>query len=655
MSAQKQRKRVTLACTYCRSRKVKCNVHETLPCYNCYKDGQECVVLPTDKRKDRYRIKYLEELESKVAQYEKLIKQVRGNLDATTRLLDPDTTGVLEDPTSREASSSAQPILPTIQGKYLQANNFANDENLSVAVYGPTSVFDTEKIQAEASKVASLNSDPVLVDCIKLFFKWQYPDMHLFVFREAFLLDFFSPKSNGVYSSAELVYAICAMGALVSEDPHINKRAGEFYTTARESLMKLTDYPTISSLQAYLLLGLYDVYNGKINSGWILSGDGFRVGFGIGFHLSPENWLVKQDEEVSDITISVRSRIFWGSFMVDRFLSLILGRPWTLKTDDSTISGSINMPAIDWIDDYTYPGTASCKAPLYIDVSNPLKNMIDLVAISDEMLLRVFPSKRAKEQRGMRQRILLLEEYNKKIANWRQNLPPIMQWDTEDLAKHGHDHTKMFMRFFYYIVLLCLNRPFIEETRGFKDSQNAMKVCEVVIKDLHTAIRSFVGSHGFQRCSFLILYSCIMCVSIILLSSSGGGLIQDVSLEDYFFEFMTVLKLSSKTWKLSERSYNKVRLTLKNEYKVSYHDLFSRFLEKKQTLDDGFLVQGNSIISMINTEDLDPPTDLPSSGWEASYANLEELAGLGGPPVFTTTENNDWSSLFSSYESLYQD
>lgn len=626
-------------------------MNESSPCLNCTTKKQECVVLEIDRRKDRYRVQYIAELESKVANYEALIRKLKANFDAAVKLLQAEFP-TTEEPADLKRGGKQQPLeapLPTgVRGTYLNDRTFTGDEKIPVAVYGPTSVFDSETAQRELANATSLRSDPTIIECIKLFFLWQYPDIHLFVFREAFLLDFFNPESNGVYSSAELVNAICAIGALVSLDPTIREKSEKFYADSREALMNLADSPSISSFQSYLLLGLYDVYNGRINRGWILSGDAFRMGVGIGFHLSPKAWLINQKEELSGFTVSIRSRIFWGSLIADRFLSLILGRPFLLNTEDASIPTSINMPAIEWIQDYTYPGPSDIKQANYIDISNPLKCLINLVSISDEILSKVFSSGQKDESRKSLYRLDLLGHYNEKIFNWRRSLPAIMQWNAEDLHIQGHDHTIMFMRYFYYMVLLCLNRPFIEETKEFFDSKNARQVCEAVIKDIHTSIRSFIGNHGFQRCSFLILYSSIMCVSIILLLSSANDLTEKSSLQDLFFEFMTVLKLSSLTWKLCERSYNKVRKTLRDEYSLNYDELFSKFIEMKQLEDSGFLAHNNSIVSMVSTEEKNLYTDCPSGG-ESNFSNLEELVGFGGPPVFTTSEGNDWSFLFSAY------
>jgi len=567
-----------------------------------------------------------------------------------TQSAESSNTEVKSELPPQDALEREKPLPTNVKGT-LRVNNFENDNKYSVSVYGPTSIFNTETIPNQAGDIdttfGNLSGDLTIVQCIKLFFRWQYPDMHLFVFREAFLLDFFNPGSSGVYSSKELVYAICAIGSLVSESDEIRSLSPQFYKGAIELLTKKLDSPSISSLQAYLLLGLYDIYNGRNNSGWMLTGDGLRVGFGIGFHLSFQNWLAGESEEPSLVTIAVRSRIFWGSFMADRFLGLILGRPSILKMHESTIPESYNLPAIETIAEYTYPGTADYERANYIDVSNPLKSIIKLVGISDAMLEELF----TKDPDGMERKLELLERYNEKLLDWRQKLPSLVQWDRKTLEQHGHDHTKMFMRYFYYIVLLCLNRPFVEVSRtsSQKDSSNALKICESAIEDIHLAILSFVKHHGLRQCSILIVYSSIICISIILLTTSGGDMTSNPKFEECFFDFMTLLKLSSLTWKLSEKSYLKVRATFHSEYKCSYETQLSDFLQRKQEQNSRFLAPGNSIIS-ISGEPLERVSPAYSdSMWGNEFANVMEFGGFGGPPVFMNGELSDWGNFFPGY------
>lgn len=664
-------KRSSQACIPCRNRKVRCDIALLDRCLNCVKANLQCVRV-ADQRKERPRS--LAELQHKLSLYEQTIAKLKSSVDLSKQVLDslPDSfqgnvaqesgkveeqqvrldigkhgaTGTGSSVNGRERVNATGRDRASRQAapKYLQPTNFENDEKYSVTVYGPTSVFDTESVArtvSDAGTVAELSRDPHISECVKLFFRWQYPDMHSFVFREAFLLDFHHPKPGSVYCSKELVLAVCAIGAHMLNDPLLHDLAPDYYQQAKESLLSKLDSPSVSSLQAFLLLGLYDVYNGRNNAGWMLTGDGFRMGFGIGFQMEPEKWLLNRDEDVSDITFSVRSRIFWGSFFADRFLGLIMGRPWVVKVDETTIPVSINMPAIERIDEYTYPGTPTYSRASYIDVSNPLTGIISLCGIADDMLKEIFLSR---SQVDLSLKLTLLARYNERIETWRENLPLLLGWDRSLLAAAGHDHTKMFMRYFYYMVLLCLNRPFVDVPKN--GTTDSLAICTRAMDDLHAAILSFVQCHGFRRCSILIVYSCIISLSIILLKSNGNLQSHD-RFELLFFEFMAVLKMSP--WKLGERSFNKVRGTLLSEYNVDYEKEFGLYVDRLRASGDTFLAPPNTLVALMR-EDESVSGDYPSvSALDSEFASAIDFGGFGGPPVFMTSELTDWALLFPEY------
>lgn len=49
--SQPRRQRAAIACSCCRSRKVRCDVVRTVPCTNCCLDKQECVIPPNRKKR----------------------------------------------------------------------------------------------------------------------------------------------------------------------------------------------------------------------------------------------------------------------------------------------------------------------------------------------------------------------------------------------------------------------------------------------------------------------------------------------------------------------------------------------------------------------------------------------------------------------------
>lgn len=526
------------------------------------------------------------------------------------------------------------------------------DTGALALVHGPTSIFDTVPLpRARVSNdlQAALRSDFRVTTCIKLFFQWQYPDMHTFVLREAFLGDFYDADSSCIYSSAELVHAVCCVGALMSLDHDIRAWAPRFYQLARDILDAKLEEPSISSLQAFLLLGLYDIYNGRVNTGWMLTGNAFRMGLGIGFHLKPENWSVQTNEAVSDITVSVRSRIFWGSFMADRFVSLMLGRPSILQAGDATIHVSANMPPIEWIGEYTYPGTQKGDKPSYIDVSNPLTHLIKLASISDDMMRDIFASVGPKQSQEMPSvlalKIRLVHEFNQRILEWRRQLPEQLQWDRALFVAKGHDITRMPLRYFYYLVILCLNRPFVElprQANAASAQPHSLDICKEAILDVHAAMVSFIRHHGFRRCSILIIYLCIIAATIILrlcgkafpFGSTEGTLI---------LEFTSVLKYTSPTWQLSDISYKKLAATLRSQFNLNLDAVLSQYamgMSGSPALAHGSVIVGSATADAQSTTS--GATLAPESHDMIDTMNTD---GFGGPPVFMTTDASLWVQM----------
>lgn len=660
-----ERKKIALACIECRARKRRCQFEDGSRCVICERLNIECVMV-SDGRKERPQIRKISDLEKKVKHYKSVALELRESLEQVSRLLkkieddkprpgsqsheyeaQANASNSEAKPDNLSEESSQEPPTQSLKKPslhaprtYFQAKTFQTAKHEPVSVYGPTSIFDTELLPRrellDEHKPATLSKNPKIIQCIQLFFRWQYPDMHAFIFREAFLLDFFDPDSLAAYSSTELVYAICAMGALMADDPEIRDSAEKFYCMSRDLLMAKIDLPSISSLQAYLLLGLYDIYNYRNNAGWMLTGDALRVGFGIGFHLRPESWLVGDQTNISEITVSVRSRIFWGCFMADRFVSLILGRPSVIKPDASTIHVSDNMPAIKWIQPYTYPGTDREEKVQYIDISNPLESIIKLAGISDNMMETVFSGRSLKsDNTDLSRKLDFVENYNRKIMQWRNDLLENLRWNREDLKAKGHDTTKMFTRYYFYLVLLCLNRPFIEISQKQPASSfKSLVICMDAINDIHTAIFSFIKAHGARRCSILIVYSSIISISI-LLAKTHGNFTRDSEEAGFFFDFMAVLLHTSPTWKLSENSFLKFRSTLKLDYGVDYET------ELQKYLDLGVPNFATTIFGLLNgsAETVSGPPDIGI--FSAGASNIADFDEFNDPSA--------WSSLFPDF------
>lgn len=511
-------------------------------------------------------------------------------------------------------------------------------------VYGPTSVYDhifhkdtAINSKREELSLNTLNKDPDILHCLKLFFTWQYPDHNMFIFRESFLTDFFHPKSNSMYCSRILVLSICALGSRMSDSETTYKKSIQYYNEARLSLLSRLDHPSIPSLQSFLLLAFYDICNGNNSSGWMLSGNAMRMGFDLGFQLNPEVWFLKPHNKISLLDVAIRSRIYWGSYLADHFISLVLGRPSLLKISDATIPETDNLPDLTWIDDYRYIPEEEREQERRQNISDPLKSVINLINISDNMLNDIFT--RTEEDHidenhliddlDLVSRLEKLFEYNEQIMNWREKLPLDLNWTRSTLEKTADNPNLACIKYYYYILILCLNRPFVGITKDFKDKQHLSPgvICNSAIEDLYVAIKRFEEVHGLRRVSIFIVYCCILSISVLLLNTNNDLIKQNTPRLHFF---MNVLDGCSRTWKLAEKSYKLIKLKL--------------LQDEKEPAPEPIKVEDTPIpeplVSLIDK--MEPGTELLFE---------ENLDFFGGPPVLMTSDlfNEDWESLFPDY------
>lgn len=598
---------VTKACRYCKTRKVKCDSDRRVPCTSCTRAGKECVP-SSDGRSLRPSTHELQDLRGRVAQLEAYIEGLTGER-AAGGVLGGGGTGGATAGVNAAADGPAEPA-----GKYPRPKAFQRigTSTVSPETYGPTSIFhsatsplrerEPEKGPEPVAAVSlkTLNKDATVIRYIKCFFQWLYPDIHMFVPRETFLIDFYHPRTSRQqsYCTPELVYAVCAIGALLApadepageaEPPPAEAQARaraqavseRFYAQARELLWAKLEAPSVTSLQAFLLLGLYDMYRGRNSSCWLLSGVGLRLGFDVGFHLSPN--LASSKRSINRLSLLFKSRIYWGCFIVDHFIGMILGRPSVLHIDDSTLEDSGRVPDLDWITDFNF------KDKDIIDVSNPLTSIIRLIVLAERSMHGIFVLEHSVAGKYAR-----LAAFNRDLAAWRAALLPELRWpDTDALRARSTKPPDMVHVYYYYIVLLCVNRPFLDPARDSPDSladqQQRVRDDVVVpaVATLDLAIAGFVAKYGCRRCSILIVYSSILVASVVLLiidrdRRHNRAAPVDHPLLDLLLRNLHVLRDAGTVWGLARDSFAGFERKLLDDLGLSFaaeHDRLRRRAE----------------------------------------------------------------------------
>jgi len=159
-----------------------------------------------------------------------------------------------------------------------------------------------------------------------------------------------------------------------------------------------------------------------------------------------------------------------------------------------------------------------------------------------------------------------LSEYNSHIMKWKESLPEDLAWDKSFLQETADNPTLLCIRYYYYILILCLNRPFVGISKSAEEEHHLSPaiICTNAIEDLYVAIRRFKETHGLRRASIFMVYCSILSISVILLTNKSKQLVNKKQERLQFF--MNVLHDCSRTWKLAEKSYKLIKIKLQHSH-----------------------------------------------------------------------------------------
>lgn len=114
-----------------------------------------------------------------------------------------------------------------------------------------------------------------------------------------------------------LVLAVCAVSARFSQHPDVRQypmsTAGDEYAArARQLLAYEFDRPTLSNIQAFLILALHEFGSSRGRRAWMYSGIAIRMAINLALNVEDEQGLTNRPWIESEI----RRRVFWSSFIM---------------------------------------------------------------------------------------------------------------------------------------------------------------------------------------------------------------------------------------------------------------------------------------------------------------------------------------------------
>jgi hypothetical protein len=258
------------------------------------------------------------------------------------------------------------------------------------------------------------------------FFKNQY-QYHMCLYREYFLRDF--NAGRGPYYSDLLMYAICAIGALASEEIALRELSDVFFNRAQQLLYgSALESPNLTTLQALILLGHREIGHRKMSKGWLFSGMAFRLAHEMGLHLDPSNW--KRSDE-SRVEREILRRTYWAAFVADKHLSLYFGRPPALYPRQSDVNDTIRIPyPPEWeslLNTYIMQGTSETAYEDGLALVASFVQQVELCKILHRMIVEVFENRSATTDETVL--ATSVNDIDVALKKWSANLPAKLHWN----------------------------------------------------------------------------------------------------------------------------------------------------------------------------------------------------------------------------------
>lgn len=95
-----------------------------------------------------------------------------------------------------------------------------------------------------------------------------------------------------------------------------------------------TGFPTMESVQARLLQVLYLLQTGRMNKAWYTFGNAYQIISSLGLHRKRLRQGAFGEQAMDYIAQQCAKRVFWTAYIIDKYLSVVLGRPRLIHDEE---------------------------------------------------------------------------------------------------------------------------------------------------------------------------------------------------------------------------------------------------------------------------------------------------------------------------------
>ncbi|KAL6232640.1 hypothetical protein BDW75DRAFT_247096 [Aspergillus navahoensis] len=527
------------ACEECRRRRAKCDGKKPA-CFRCLQWQISCQYSTAEDGRRPAPKAYVTSLRQKIESLERLLEQ---------HGIDPRK--------ENEGGQAIDELTESFEGRLSFDKSLNSDKDGELRYFGPTSgrlqFQSSSALHAEVTvppTAYSDRADAVTAEIgfskhiqdylIELYFTWEHPWFSV-VDESLFRQDM---SSGGRYWSPLLHLSILALGSRftdrvdVRSDPDDPNTAGKlFLEHAKIYLGKEMENPSLTTIQALVILGMFYIATGADAAGWLHHGMANRLCLDMGLNLDPSGF--QEMNILSHQEIQLRRQMYWSLYLHDKLFSNYTGRICSMLNSQ----GAVKVP-----EDNEVVDTESLARKEFKLLQ---RAMIRISQIQERIILSLWaPKPLLKEQ----QRPSFLQSCLLDLRSWFYDLPTELRIDRPNSNTYPHAYT---LHMVYHTTRIILAKPFLtrKHTETDRESVNlafaasresARAVCIAAQKYRHVF-------GGFQK-SPITATHCTLSAALVLLAEAEAeaktSLVSPsiTSLKNKLNLCLTVLDELSKAW-----------------------------------------------------------------------------------------------------------
>ncbi|CBF85351.1 hypothetical protein AN1678.2 [Aspergillus nidulans FGSC A4] len=309
-----------------------------------------------------------------------------------------------------------------------------------------------------------------------------------------------------VFSTATM-FRSDANGRITDADDACWKTSELYFAKAEQLLSQEIGEPRLESAQARFLIVLYLLSSSRANKAWFTLGTTIQLMMALGLHSRRS----RKDDEKDLVQRECRRRILWCSYTLDKYISVILGRPRLWHDEDL---------------DEELPARVNDTDLLPTPIPSPKRDCVMDAPVFHALLARTL-SQAAKEPYVVagishRDQLNTIGALCKSVAEWHARLPPLLSGSI-----HPSSLVPIFQRqltvlqLARYHLLMFITRPLLLRNYGrtWPDCEASyvhhLGVCLTAARDAVEMVLTFVRENQLFHAFWYSQYIAFNALSII--------------------------------------------------------------------------------------------------------------------------------------------